>query len=66
MSQKLLVNDFMWVEETFPFNEDFIKIYNENSNIGYFIEADVLYPEKLYELHNNLPILSESVKIENL
>ena len=66
MSQKLLVNDFMWVEETFPFNEDFIKIYNENSNIGYFIEADVLYPEELYELHNDLPILSESVKIENL
>ena len=31
-------------------NEDFIKNYNEESYGGYFIEADVQYPEKLYEL----------------
>ena len=33
MSQKLPVNDFKWVEETSPFNKDFIKIYNEDNNI---------------------------------
>ena len=25
MSQKLLVNKFEWIEDTFQFNEDFIK-----------------------------------------
>ena len=30
-------------------NEDFIKSRNEDSDIGYFIEADVQYPEKLLE-----------------
>ena len=45
---KLPVNDFVWVEETFQFNGDFKKLYNENSNIRHFIEADILYPEKFY------------------
>ena len=47
MSQKLLVNDFNWVVETFRFNEDFIRIYNEDSGIRYFIEACVQYPENI-------------------
>ena len=42
----LPVNDLQWVEETSQFNEDFIKIYNEDSNIGYFIETNVQYPKK--------------------
>ena len=41
MSQKLPVGAFKWVEETSQFNEDFIKNYNEDSGIGYFIGADV-------------------------
>ena len=64
ISQKLLVNNFKWVEETTQFNKDFIKISNEDSNIGYFIKADVYYPEKLPKLHNDLPFLPERMKIE--
>ena len=66
MSQKLPVNDYKWVEETSQFNEDFIKIYNEDSDVRYFIEADVQYPEKLHELHNDLPFLSKRTKIEKI
>ena len=36
--QKLLVNDFEWVEDTSQFNEDFMKSYNEESDIGYFLQ----------------------------
>ena len=36
MSQKLPVNAFKWVEDLSQFNENFIKSYNENSDIGYF------------------------------
>ena len=37
ISQKLPVNGFIWVGKS-RFNERFIKNYNENSDIGYFLE----------------------------
>ena len=33
VSQKLPVNKFEWIEDTFQFNEDFIKSYNEEWDI---------------------------------
>ena len=50
MSQKLPLGDFKWVEETSEITKDFLKIYNEDSNIVYFVEADIQYFEKLHEL----------------
>ena len=47
-SPNLSLGGFKWFEETCQFNEDFIKSYNEDADIGYFIEADVQYPEELY------------------
>ena len=44
MSQKLPVIVDEWIENTFQFNEDFIKSYNEESNKGCFLEVDVQYP----------------------
>ena len=41
MSQKLPVDCFKGVENTFKFNEDFIENYNEDSDGGYFLEVDV-------------------------
>ena len=40
------------------------KNYNKESDEGYFLEVDVHYPEKLHELHNDLPFLLEIIKIE--
>ena len=62
MSQKLPVNDFKWVkqEELSKFNEDFIKNYDENGNIGYFFEVDIDYPKELFNFHKDLPFLPES------
>ena len=42
------------------------KNYNEESDEGYFLEVDIQYPEKLHELHNDLPFLPERIKIEKL
>ena len=64
MSQKLPVNNFEWVEDTSQFNEDFLKNYNEESDTGYFLEVDVQCTEKLHELHNDLQVLLERMKIE--
>ena len=65
MSQKRLVNNFEWIEDTSQFKEDFIKGYIEESVEGYFQEVDVQYPEKLLKLHNDLTFLPERMKIEN-
>ena len=63
MSQKLPVNGFKWENDLSRFNEDFIKNYNENSDIGYFFEVDVEYPKKLFGLHKDLRFLPERKKI---
>ena len=43
MSKKLLFDGFEWVEDLSTIDENFIKNYDEDSDVGYFIEADVEY-----------------------
>ena len=64
MSQKLPVNDFKWVkqEELSNFNEGFIKNYDENGNIAYFVEVDIDYSKEVFSLHKDLLFLPESKK----
>ena len=45
------------------FNEEFIKNYDEDGDIGYFLEVDVEYPKYLHDLHSDLPFLPERMKI---
>ena len=67
MSQKLPVNDFKSVkQELSNFNEDFIKNYDENGNIGYFFEVDIDYQKELFNLHKDFPFLPESKKVNNV
>ena len=63
MSKKLPVDSFEWVEDLSKIDEDFIKNYDEDSDVRYFIEADVEYPKKLNTLHNDLPFLPERIKV---
>ena len=46
MSQKLPVNELRWVHDISRFNKEFIKNYNENSDVGSFLEVDVEYPKR--------------------
>ena len=64
MSQRLLVNGFKWVEKLSEFNERFIKSYNENNDKGYFLEVDVEYPIKLFNLHKDFPFYQKEKKQE--
>ena len=66
MSQKLPVNGFKWVEKLSKFNERFIKSYNENSDIGYFLEVDVEYPRKSFNPHKDLSFLPGRKKLEKV
>ena len=64
MSQKLPVKDFKWIKkkELSNFNIGFIKNYDENGNIGYFLEVSIDYPKELFNLHKDLPFLPENKK----
>ena len=66
MLKKLPVDNFECIEDTFQFNEDFIKSFNEENDEGYFLEVDFHQPEKLHELHNDLSFLPERMKIEEV
>ena len=68
MSQKLPVNGFKWIEKSrlSRFNKIFIKNYDENSDKGYFLEVDVDYPKKLFDLHKDLPFLPERKKVNKV
>ena len=73
MSQKLPVSDFKWKKNMSKFTKEFIKNYDEDSDKGYIIQVDVgygeaeskgrYYPEKLHDLHSDLPFLPERMKI---
>ena len=57
------VNGFKWVKRLSKFNERFIKNCDENRNKGYFLEVDVEYSKKLFNLHQDFSFLPERKKI---
>ena len=63
MSKKLPVDGFEWVKDLSTIDEDFIKSYDEDSAVGYFIEADVEYLKEFHTLHSDLPFLPERMEV---
>ena len=66
MSKKLPRNGFKWEIDPSKFNENYIKNYNENSDVGYFLEVDIEYPKQLWSSHQDLPFLPEGRKLEKI
>ena len=63
MSEKLPVDGFGWADDISEIDENFIKNYDEDSNVGYFIEAGIEYPKELHNKHSDLPFLPERMKV---
>ena len=59
MSEKLLVNNFEWIEDTSQFNKYTME---KVMKVIFLLEFDVQYLEKLYVLQNDLPFLPERIK----
>ena len=57
MSKKLPIDNFKWETDLSKFTSDFIKNYDEESDIGYLLFIDAIYPKNLYEEHSDLPFL---------
>ena len=57
---------FKWEDDLSRFNERFIKNYNENSDIGCFLEVDAEFPKKLFSSHKDSLFLPERKKLEKV
>ena len=63
MSQPLPTGGFKWVNGVTP--DEIDKLARRNDK-GYLLEADVSYPKKLPDQHNDLPFMSEKMEINKV
>ena len=56
MSEYLPYEEFEWLD---------VMSINEKSEIGYFLEVDLEYPDELHELHNGYPLAPEKITVTN-
>ena len=63
MSEKLPLDGSEWVDDISEIDENFIKKYDEDSNLGYFIKADIKYPKELHNKNSDLLFLPERMKV---
>ena len=64
MSEPLPVDGFKWMKYLSKIDEDFIENYDENNDKGYILEVDVEHPKNMHDLHSDLPVLLERMKID--
>ena len=64
ISQNIPVNAFKWKKNTFKFNEDFTKNYNEYSKKRQILEIDIADLKRLHNLHNDLAFLPGKMNIK--
>ena len=63
VAQKCFVGDFTFKKDILKFTKDFITNYFEDSDEGYILEKDVIYPKTLHDFRSDLPFLPERIKI---
>ena len=63
MTEKIPLGGFTSVKNVSKIDEKYIKSYDENGDIGFFLKVDFEYPKELHDLHSDLPFLLEKVEI---
>ena len=66
MTKKLHADGLKWVDDLSMFTEDFIKSYDEDSDVSYLLVVDIEYPKTLHMLHSDLPFLPDRMKINKV
>ena len=61
VNYQLMLLSWIKMNSNLKLNEDLKKNYNEDSNIGSFLKADVEYHKQLHKLYNNLSFLPETM-----
>ena len=62
VSEYLPYREFEWVENVDKLD---VMSINGKSEMRYFLEVDLEYPDKLHELHNDYPVASEKLAVTN-
>ena len=62
MSEYILYEEFKWLENVGKLG---VMSINEKSEIGYFLEVDLKYPDDLHDLHNDYPLAPEKLTVTN-
>ena len=62
ISEYLPYARFEWLKNTDKFD---VMSINEKSPIGYFLEVDLEYSDKLHELHNDYPLAPEKLAVSS-
>ena len=62
MSKYLPYEGFKWLKNVDKFD---VMTVNEKSPIGYLLDVDLEYSDKLHELHNYYPLASEKLAVSN-
>ena len=62
VSEYLPYEGFKWLKNVDKF---YVMSINEKSSVGYLLEVQLEYPEKLHELHNDYPLAPEKLAISN-
>ena len=62
MSEYIPYGGFKWLKNVDEFD---VMSINEKSLIGYLLEVDLKYPDKLHELHNDYPLAPEKLAVSS-
>ena len=62
MSEYLPYGECEWLKNV---DELDVMSINEKSDVGYILEVDLKYPDKLHELHNDYPLAPEKLAVTN-
>ena len=62
MSENLPYEGFRWLKRADEFD---VMLTSEKNLIGYFLEVDLQYPDKLHELHNDYPLAPEKSTVSS-
>ena len=62
MSEYLPYGGFKWIKNVDKFD---VNLMSKKSDIGYFLEVGLEYPEELHELHNDYPLAPEKLAVSS-
>ena len=62
ISEYLPYEKFEWVKNV---DELDVMSINKKTDVGYFLEVDLEYPNELHELHNDYPLAPEKLSVSN-
>ena len=62
MSEYLPYGRFKWLKNVNKFD---VNLINKKSDIEYFLEVDLEYPDELHKLHNDYPLAPEKLAVSS-